>query len=152
MLSGSCNRYTIQNFKEIKIQSSQKSICGSIFRIQFAPCIKCLLSLPEDILQRFTCIKFAVKILSIAFICNCQLVSQIHKSIINRCSRKHQDFRLNAWTDYFIHQFHISIFHSVGMCTSTITEIVWFVDNNQIIIAPIQPIQVKSVWKSTITR
>ena len=124
MLSGSCNSYTIQYFKEIKIQSSQKSICGSLFRIQFAPCIKCLLSLTENILQRFACVKLAVEILSIAFIGNCQLVSQIHKSIINWCSRKHQDLCLNACTNNFIHQFHISIFHSVGMCTSTITEIV----------------------------
>src|SRR5699024_9140677 len=151
MSSGTSDGYAIQYFKEVKIQHSKKRISSALIRIQFAPSIESLLGISEYFFNWLLCIQSFIKPTGITFIGECQLITQINKTVINRCRREHQNFRLHTGTNNLFHQSLIAVFRCVAMGSNTITEVMRLINNHQIIVAPIQTIQVDTVGLTVVS-
>ena len=68
MPPGAGNGHTVQQFKEIKVQSTEQGIGGACIWVEFAPCIECSLSLPKNLINGFLSIQLFVDKLRITFI------------------------------------------------------------------------------------
>ena len=142
MPSGTCNRYAVQHLEEVKIQCPQQGIRRPCFRLQLTPCIKGFLCLTENLFNRFLCIELVIDILRVALVCQRQLILQIHKTVINRGGRQHEYLRLYACPDHLVHQLHITVLLRICVGTGTVTEVMRLVDHDQIVISPVQTIQI----------
>ena len=137
MLSGSGNGYAIQNFKEVKIKGTEQRIGGAFLYRKFAPGVERLLSLLKNILNGLLGIQLGIDVFGVAFIGNRKLIFQINKTVINRSSRKHQHLGFYTGADDSFHQFHVAVLHGVAVRTDTVSEVVTFIDDNQVVVAPI---------------
>ena len=84
MLSGTCNGYTIQYFKEIKIKLREKSGCSALFLRQFAPRVIYFLRLSENRIDIRFDVQLFVKFRWIAFIGKGQLTPGLMTLFISR--------------------------------------------------------------------
>ena len=164
MLAGTCNRYRIKQFKEIKIQSFKQRLRGSLRSRKFYPSIVGTLRLLENGINAIVQVQQRIHLFRIVFVGQAQLVLQIVEAIVHRRCRKHQHLRLHALANDLIQQTLIAIFLAVDIivkfigrkifaCGRTaITEIMGFVNHHKVVIAPNNAAQVKAVCAPRITR
>ena len=150
MLAGPGNGHTVQQFKEIKIQHAQQSLCRSLFYRLLAPVVKCTLGIPENFFNGSFYFQFIFKLLRFPFISQCQLIPQIGKAVVYRCGRKHQDFGSYAGPYHSFHQSLVTVFFCVAVRTNAITEVVRFINHAQVIVTPVNTAQINTVRVSTI--
>ena len=91
------------------------------------------------------------------FVSQLQLVLQVAKTIVDRSCTEHQHFGLYAGTNHPVHQSLIAVFFLlltifddvqfviVFIYISAITEVVAFVYDNKVVIAPVYPLKVNTV-------
>ena len=105
-----------------------------------------LLRLPKNIVDGLRCIQLFVQNLRRALVCQCQLIAQIQKSIVDGRRRKHQHFRFDAFSNDFVQQSEVAIFALIVTdVISAVSEVVRLVDDNEIVVAPIDPREVDAV-------
>ena len=145
VLSGSGDGYAVQNFKEVKIKGAEQCIGGAFFCGKFAPGVEHLLSLLENILDGLLGIQLGIDIFGIALIGNGKLIFKVYKTVVNRGSGEHQHLGFYTGADNPVHQFHIAVLHGVAVRTDTVTEVMALIYDNQVIVSPIQTVEVKTV-------
>ena len=102
-------------------------------------------------------IKNSVNILCTTFVCQLKLVLQIVKSVVDRSSTKHQHFCFDTRTYYLIHKaliavlFFRTLFLVIFVYIATITEIVTLVNHNEVIVAPIDMLQIQSITYASVS-
>ena len=139
MLSGTGDGNGIQHFKEIKVQHLEEVRSGTLLSRPFAPRIKRLLRIFENIINAAGRIQFFVNRSRITLIGKRQLIFQVVKSIVDRRCRQHEDLRLNTSPNHFVEQFQIAVFFFVLFAGqfAAISEIVGFIDHHKVIVAPV---------------
>ena len=146
VLSGTCNRYRVKNLKEIKVEHLKKIFGCSILRLLLAPSIECSLCLTEDLFNGILCIELSVDERGIALIGKRKLVFKIVEAVVNRSCREHQNLSLHALTDNLIEQSEVTVFFLVfNVGFSSVAEVVRFINNHQVVVAPIQAVKIKTV-------
>ena len=146
MLSGTCNGYTIQYFKEIKIKLREKSGCSALFLRQFAPRVIYFLRLSENRIDIRFDVQLFVKFRWIAFIGKGQLITKIIESVIYWCGGEHKYLCLDTWFDDSVHQSHVAIlfFATFTIGAIAITEVMAFINDDKVIIFPVNSINRQS--------
>lgn len=105
-----------------------------------------MLFAPEkNLVDCLCCIQLFIQLFRFAFISNGQLVLQIGKSVIDRSRTQHQHFGSDTSFDHFVHQHLIAILMGIGMSSNAVSEIVRFINHDQIVIAPVKPAKIQSV-------
>ena len=102
MLSGSGDRYAVQQLKKVKIQRPQKSVRRAFFCRKAAPHIERLLCLTEDFVDALCRIELFIDLLGVALIGKRKLIFQVDKFVVYRGRGKHQNFCPNAGANDFI--------------------------------------------------
>ena len=110
--------------------------------------IECLLSLTEDFVNRFPCIQFFVDKFRIPLIGDGKLVFKVSKAVVDRRCGQHQYLGTDTCADHFIHQFYVTVLLGVGMGTGAVAEVVGLVNDNKVVIAPVQPVKIKSIGET----
>ena len=151
MLSGTGNSHAIQDFKEIKVQHFQKICRGAFLRGPIAPCGKGTLGIAEYFIQAAADVHFSVYNVRMPLIGKGNLIFQVTETVIDGGGRQHQDFGFHASPYYFVQELQIAVFLFVLFaCQLTaIAEIVRFINHNQVIVAPVQTVEVKAVGIAT---
>ena len=108
--------------------------------VQLAPRIEGLLRLLEDVFKALRGIQPFVQVLGVALIGNGKLILQIHKTVIDRRGGEHQDFRLDAGADNLFHQLLIAVLLRVAVRADTVAEVMGFVNDDQVIVAPVETV------------
>ena len=111
----------------------------------------------EDVFNRTVNIKFVVDERLLALVSELQLVLQVVEAVVDRSSRKHEHLRFHSSANHLVHQTQVAVFTRVlivlvGGYLATVAEIVALVDDNQIIIAPIQQRKVDTVAHALVAR
>ena len=146
MSSGAGNGHAVQHLKEVKIQHLEQCIGGPLLGRKTAPFIESLLGPAKDFINSGTGIQFLIDLGRVSLIGQRQLVFQVDKSIVNRGGREHQDLCTNTRADHLIHQLQVTVLFGVFTGDlSAVAEVMAFINNYQIIVAPVQPIQFNSV-------
>ena len=123
MLTRPGNRHTVQQFKEIKIQSAQQCIRRALLLIQLTPRIEGFLRLLEDILKALCRIQPFIQNFRISLIGYGKLILQIHKAVVDRCRGKHQNLCLDPGADYLFHQLLIAVLLRIAVGADSVTEV-----------------------------
>ena len=146
MLSRTGNRHTVQKFKEIKIQCPQKLVRCAFIGRELTPCVESLLCLTENFINALRCIELFVHLRCIALIGKCKLILEVNKLVINRRCGKHQHLGFYTCANDFVEQFQVTVFFCIlaGHLTA-VTEVVTFINDNKVVVAPIQAVKVNSV-------
>ena len=83
---------------------------------------------------------------NIALISECKLIFKVNKSVVDRCCRKHQHLRFHTGTNNPIEQFQITVFLCIlAGHLAAVAEVVALINDNKVIVAPIQAVKINSV-------
>ena len=146
MLSGARYRHTVQHLEKVKVKITEKIICSPLLHTELAPRIESLLCLPENLVYGFFRVELAVDLRSIALIGQGKLVAQIIKAVIDRRGREHQHLCLDPGPDDLVQKLQITVlFLILAGNFAAIAEVMALVNHDQVIVAPIQTIQVKAI-------
>ena len=144
--AGAGDGHAVQHFEEIKVQHIEQGLCGPPLRRKTAPFIEGLLRPAEDLVNGGAGIQFLIDLGGVPLIGQGQLVLQVDEPIVDRGGGKHQDLCADACPDHFVHQFQIAVLFGVFTGDlSAVAEVVALVNDHQIVVAPIQPIQFEAV-------
>ena len=105
VLSGTGNRYAVQQLKEVKVQCFQQSVRGAMISGELAPRIEGGLRLTEDFVNALGGVKLFVDLCSVSLIGKGKLVFQVDKFVVDRRCGEHQHFCPNSGTDHSVEQF-----------------------------------------------
>ena len=143
MLAGTGDGHTVKQLEKVKIEHIENRRCRPLFRRQFRPVVEDFLRPAKYLIDIFGGIEFFIDFLRLPFVCQCKLVSQIGKAVIDRCGGEHENFCFDAGSDDFVHQLLIArlfIFE-----TANIAKIVRFVDHHKVVVAPVDTRKVDPV-------
>ena len=142
MLPGPCDGHTVQQFKEVKVEPGQQVLRCPFWLRQLAPCVIYLLRLTKNGIDIRLDIQLLIEVIRIALISQRKLIPQIVKAVIDRGGGEHQDFGLNTGFYDSVHQPHIAVFFftATAVCAISVSEIMAFVDDNQIVIPPVDAV------------
>ena len=96
------------------------------------------------------------------FVGQLQLVLEVVEAVVDRSGRKHQYLGLDTCTDNLLHQLLIAVFLAwlilfnfviqiLVIHIATITEIMALVDDNQIVVSPVDAFEVDTCRHTTLT-
>ena len=107
--------------------------------------------MPENRINIRFCIQFLIKISRITLISKRKLIAKVIETVINRRCRKHQHLSFHARFNHPVHKSHISVFFftATAVCTVAVTEIMALVNNDQIIVSPVNTIYRKPYYSIT---
>ena len=146
MLSGARYRHTVQHLEKVKVKITEKIVRCPLLHTELAPRIERLLRLPENLVNGFFRVELAVDLCRIALIGQGKLIAQIIKAVIDRRGREHQHFCLDPGPDNLVQKLQITVlFLILAGDFAAIAEVMALVDHDQVIVAPIQTIQIKAV-------
>ena len=146
MSAGAGNGHAVQYFEEIKVQHIEQDLCGPPLRRKAAPFIEGLLRPAENLINGSAGIQLFIYLGRIPLIGQGQLVLQVDEPIVDRSGGEHQDLCADTCPDHFVHQFQIAVLFGVlAGDLSAVAEVVALVNDHQIVVAPIQPIQFEAV-------
>ena len=138
MLAAAGDGHAVQHFEEVEIQRFEQCRRGALFRGQLTPCIEGRLCLTEDLVDGVAGVELVVNLRRISFVCQCQLIFEIDKTIVDRSGGEHQHLRAHARANNAIEQAKIAVFPFVLTRNfAAIAEIMRFVNDDQIVIAPV---------------
>ena len=84
------------------------------------------------------------------FISELELVSQIAESIVDRSCREHKHLGVYAGADHMLQQYLIAVQLIIFTTFAAVSEVVTFINNQQVIVAPVQAAQIDSIRKTMI--
>ena len=148
MTAGAGNGHAVQELKKVEVQCAKQAVRRALCRIKLTPGIERPLCLTENLVDRLAGIQFSVNQLCVSFIGQRQLIAQIIEAVINRSGGEHQYLGLDACADHFLHQGFIAIVTLSLVHTDAagaVAEVVGLVDDHQIIVAPVEAIQIQAV-------
>ena len=150
MLTRASNRHRVEHFKEIKTEAVEQCFCGSLLGWKFTPVIECSLCLTENIVNGVLCFEKSVDVRYVALVSESKLILQVIKAVVDRSSRQHQDFCLDSCSNHFVHQLEITVLAwvlvvLVGSDLTAVAEVVAFIDNYEVVVAPVDAFKVCSV-------
>ena len=105
VLSGTGNRYAVQQLKKVKVQCFQQSVRGALISGELAPRIESGLRLTEDFVNALGGVKLFVDLCSVSLIGKGKLVFQVDKFVVDRRCGEHQHLCPNSGTDHSVEQF-----------------------------------------------
>ena len=109
--------------------------------------------LTEDLIYAFGGRELFVDLFCVPFIGKRKLIFQVDELVVDRSCRKHQNFRAHTRPYHLVHQPQISVlFRPLSGDFPSVAEVVAFVNYNQVIIAPIQPLEINPVGLSPFAR
>ena len=140
MFSGPSNGYTVQYFKEIKVQHFKQTFCCAVAGFPFTPSVKCPLCILKNFIYRTCRIELFVYVIRMPFISKGKLIFQVIETVIYRCGRKHQHFCFDTSSDNLFHQGDITIILCVIIRVvyyfSAVAEVVGLVNDDKRIGVP----------------
>ena len=100
-------------------------------------------------------IEFAFPEFRLALIRQCNLIFKVIEAVIDRCCREHQNFGGNAFADNPVHQSGVTVFTAIVIfiiikSIAAIAEVVGFIDDNQTVVFPIQPIEIDAIGNAAV--
>ena len=155
MLAGTGNGHAVQHFKKVEIQRAQQRIRRALFRFQLAPCVEGTLCLPKDFIDGLCRVQPLIHDVCIALISQRKLIAQVVETIVDRRCGQHQHLRFDARPDDLAHQYLIAVFPVALVRTGSalaVSEIVRLVDHDQVIVPPIQAIQIQPIGCTAVSR
>ena len=120
------------------------------------PGIVLCLSRAEDVLDGAIDIQLIVYEFLPALVSQLQLIFQVVEAIVDWCGREHQDFGPHAGADDLVHQSQVTVLAWVRVLLvcrylPAVAEVMTLVDDDEIIVAPIQQREVEAVALSLFT-
>ena len=111
------------------------------------------MGLTEYFINRFCRVQLAVHQADLTLISKRQLVAKVVKAVVDRCSREHQYLCFHACAHHFIQQLEVSVLLLIFAGDfATVAEVVTFVNNYQIVVAPVQAIEIQTIRASLCAR
>ena len=133
------DRDTVEQFEEVEIELGQDCFGSPLFRGQFRPAIERGLGSAEDFFNAGCGVQLLGKNVRLTFIGEGQLVAQVIEAVVDRGRRQHEDFGFDPGPDDLVHQLLITGF--LLLEGVIVPEIVGFVDDDEVVIAPVYPVQ-----------
>jgi len=147
MFAGTGDGDTVQEGEEIELQQLQQVFRRPLLALILAPFIEGRLGTAEDDIHRFSCIELVVDEGGIALIGQLELVPEVGEPVVHRCGGEHQDTGFHSFADDVVQQLEVAVLSSVIAGTRVITaisEVMALVDDDEIIIAPIELREVRA--------
>ena len=102
--------------------------------------------LTKDFINAFGRIELFAHLRSIALIGERKLIFKVDKLVVDWRCREHQHLRFHTSANNLVEQFQIAVFLCVlAGHLAAVTEVVALINDNKIIVAPIQAIKVNSI-------
>ncbi len=97
--------------------------------------------------------QFLIDQIRVALIGELKLIAQVQKAIVDRGCGKHQYFRLHSRADDLVHETKVSVLTAVvSGDIAAVSEVVRLIDDDEVVIAPVEPSQVKPVRCAAVPR
>ena len=149
MASATGNGDSVEHLEEVKAECAEEFFCGALFWLKASPCSVGLISFSEDAVDSFTGAQEFVYILGFSFVCKLELVLKINEAVVYRSCREHQDLGFDSRPDNTIHQLCVTVFLQVFVLvrseTTSVAEIVGFVNDYEVVVAPIDVLEIETV-------
>ena len=149
MASATGNGDSVKHLEEVKAECVEEFLCGALFWLKASPCSVGLTGFSEDAVDSFTGAQELVYIRGFSFVCKLELVLKINEAVVYRSCREHQDFGFDSRPDNTIHQLCVTVFLQVFVLvrseTTSVAEIVGFVNDYKVVVAPIDILEIETV-------
>ena len=78
-----------------------------------------------------------------------QLVFKVEKTVVDRSRREHKDFGVHAGKNDPVEKLQVTVFMLIfSRQFAAVAEVVGFINHHKVVIAPIEPVQIKTVGRS----
>ena len=144
VLTASCYGDSIEHLEEVERKHIQQSVCCAFLRVvDMCPGIVLCLCGTEYILDGAIHIQFVVDEALVALVSKLQLVLQVVETVVHRSCTEHQDLRTHTGTNHLVHQTQVAILTRVGILfvsshLASVTEVMTFVYDDKVVVAPVQ--------------
>ena len=150
MLTRASNRYGVEHFKEIKTKAVEQCLSSTLLGRKFAPVVESSLCLAENIVNGVLSFEKSVDVRHVALVGESKLILQVIKAVVDRRCRQHQYLCLDSGSNHFVHQLEITVLTwilvvLVGSDFATIAEVVAFINNHEVVVAPVDAFKVCSI-------
>ena len=149
MASATGNGDSVKHLEEVKAECVEELLSGALFWLKASPCSVGLTGFSEDAVDSFAGAQELVYILGFSFVCKLKLVLKINEAVVYRSCREHQDFGFDSSPDNTIHQLCVTVFLQVFVLvrseTTAVAEIVGFVYDYEVVVAPIDVLEIETV-------
>ena len=143
MLAGTGNRDAVQQFEEVEIERVQNRLAVRSSGGSFDQLLNAAWALRNISSMLVLVFSFSIRISDCTFIGQGQLVAQIVETVVDGGGRQHQHLGFDAGPDDLVHQFLVTGF--LLLEGVVVAEIMRFIDDDQIVIAPVHPVQRNAV-------
>jgi len=140
----------IQKLEEVEIKRRENSRWGPLLGREVRPCVEGRLRPAEDQIDVPLGLELRFEIFRLAFVSKSELVLQVIEAIVDRGCREHQHFRAHALAHDPVHRTlipRLPIFECV-----IVAKVVRLVDDDQIVVAPVDLTQPHAERFTTITK
>ena len=157
MLPASCDGDGIEHLEEVEREHIQQPLRRALFWVvDMCPGIVLCLSRAEDVLDGAIDIQLVIDEFLPALVSQLQLIFQVVEAIVDRGSREHQDFGPHAGADDLVHQSQVAVLAWVLVLLvrsylPAVAEVMTLVNDDEIIVAPVQQREVKAVALALLT-
>ena len=115
------------------------------------------LCLAENIVNGVFGFEKSVDVRGIALVGESKLILQVIKAVVDRRCRQHQYLCLDSGSNHFVHQLEITVLARVlivliGSYFATIAEVVAFIYNHEVVVAPVDAFKVCTIRIAVGTR
>ena len=112
--------------------------------------VECGLCLTENIVNGVLSFEKSVDVRGVALVGESKLILQVIKAVVDRRCRQHQYFGFDTGSNHFVHQLEITVLAwvlvvLVGSYFATVAEVVAFINNHEVVVAPVNSFKVCSV-------
>ena len=157
VLTASGDGDRIKHFEEIEAEHPKEPFGVALFVGEFCPDVISLLCLAEDVVDRSVGVEQRVHSLGVAFVGQLQLVFEVVEAVVDGCGREHQHLGLHSGTNHLVHQAQITVLARVIVVIvpcdfAAVAEVVRLINDHQVIIAPVDFLQLHAIGAATNTR
>ena len=157
MFSGASYSNAVENFKEIKAQRVEQSFGCALAVGQVRPAVESSLCLTEDVVNSRCCVEQRIDLVRLSLISECELIFEVIKTVVDRRSRQHKHFCFNAGADNTVEQLEIAVLARIlvvliGGDFTTVAEVMAFVNNHKVEVAPVDTFKVITVGATGTSR
>ena len=133
------NGHAVQQLEEIEVQSIENRRGRALLRWKVGPGIECRLGTTKDTFDVLFSAQLVGQVIAVAFVGQGQLVLQVAEAVVDRGGGKHQHLGLYPLADHLIHQALVAGFFVLEGVI--VAEVMRLVDHDQVIVAPVDAIQ-----------
>ena len=150
MLATASNGYAVEHLEEVETETFEQRFGGALAFGQFRPTVERRLRIAEDFINRRSGVQQFVETLRLALVGQLQLIAQVVEAVVDRRSREHQHLCFDTCADNLVHQLQVAVLTRilvvlVGGDFAAVAEVVALVDNDKVVIAPIDMFEVETV-------